>query len=93
MMDIITKILDQFIGGAERLGALGVSAVWAFFVVILIAYIAWDLKAKKEAAELAWQARIKESEADGMVANAIEKLADQIKELRYKLKCVGGEDA
>lgn len=91
-METISNIFKNLIDGAERLGALSVAAVWAFFTIILIAYVVWDLRTKKEASELAWQARIKDAETDGLIANAIEKLADQIKELRYKLKCVGGND-
>lgn len=91
-MDTIAKIFTNLIEGAEKLGTLSVTAVWAFFTIILIGYIIWDMKIKKEASELAWQARIKDAETDGMVANAIEKLADQIKELRHKLKCIGGDE-
>lgn len=91
-MDTIVNIFKNIVDGAERLAGLSVAAVWAFFTIILIAYVIWDQKTKKQASEMAWQARIKDAETDGMMANAIEKLADQIKELRIKLKCLGGDD-
>lgn len=86
------QIIDGIIGNAEKLGTLGAASIWAFFTLLLIAYITWDMKAKKSSSDQAWAARIKDAETDGMMAKAVEKLADQIKELRHKLKCVGGDD-
>lgn len=86
------EFIDKFIGNAEKLGALSATAVWAFFTLILLLYIVWDLRVKKQSSEQAWNARLKDSEADGMMARAIEKLADQIKELRHKLKCGDSDD-
>lgn len=85
-------LIDSLIVNAEKLGKLSGTAVWAFFTLLLIAYIIWEMKAKKSSSEQAWAARTKEAEADGMMANAVSKLADQIKEIRIKLKCIGGED-
>lgn len=77
--------LDKFISGADRLGALSASGVWAFFCLVFIIYIFWDLRQKKVSAEAAWKARLEEARADTLMAVAIEKLASEIQELRYKI--------
>lgn len=82
--------MGEFIAGiianAEKLGTLSAAGIWAFFTLMLIIYIAWDMKAKKQASEQAWEARIKDADSDNSIANAVEKMADQIKELRYKIE-------
>lgn len=77
--------INHIIGNAEKLGALSAAAVWAFFTLVLIAYIAWDMRIKKQSSDSAWEARLKEAESDSLMANAIEKLSEQIKELRMKM--------
>jgi len=88
-METVFSGLTQLIGGAEKLGALGAAAVWAFFTLILLGYIFWIQRAQKQAAESAWAARLEEAKADAMMASAVEKLADQIKEIRHTIKCGG----
>jgi hypothetical protein len=82
-METLFGALTQLIGGAEKLGTLGAAAVWAFFTLILIFYIVWTQRTQKQASESAWEARIEEAKADGLIASAISKMADEIKELRH----------
>lgn len=96
-MDHFFNALSQFISGAERLGALNPSAVWAFFSLTFLLYILYDARQKKISSDQAWQARLRESEADTLIASAIDKLADsiedleeQVKELRHKLERTSG---
>jgi len=83
------EIIKYFIGSAEELGALNAQSVWAFFTLVLIGYILYDMKIKKKSSEDAWAARIEEAKADVMIAGALEKLADDIKELRHDLSSGG----
>lgn len=100
-MDTFFDALARFISGAERLGNLSQTAVWAFFSLIFLVYILYDMRQKRISSEQAWSARLEEAEADRLIASAIEKLAnsieeleDQLKELRYKLdKPSGGNNA
>lgn len=89
----IAKVLSGLIGNAERLGALPVAAVWAFFTLVLLVYIVWNLRAQKQAQETTLQMRIKDAESDVMMAQAILQLRDEIKEFRHTIRCGGGGDA
>lgn len=88
----MSELIDGIIQNAEKLGQLSATAIWAFFTLLLVFYIYWDMRAKKTSSDQAWSARIDEAKADSAIANAMEKLADQVKELRHKLKCIGGDD-
>lgn len=79
---MVEGFLKGIVDNAEKLGTFSAAAVWAFFTLVLIAYIFFDMRAKKQAAALAWQARLKEAEADILMANAVSKLADEV---RYKI--------
>lgn len=89
MNNFISGIISGLIGNAQKLGELSVTSVWAFFTLILIGYIVYDMRIKKQAAESAWNARLEEAKADGLIAAALEKMANEIKELRYKIKPTG----
>lgn len=84
-METLFNGLTQLIGGAEKLGALGAAAVWAFFTLILLGYIAWSKRTADKASESAWAARIEEAKADSLIASAMSKMADEIKELRHSI--------
>jgi len=90
-MDTLVQLVDQLIGSTENLAKLGAIGAWVFFTLVLLIERAWTQRAQKQASESAWEARIEEAKADDAMANAVEKLADQIRELRYKIKC-GGTD-
>lgn len=81
----VAGVLEKFIGSAERLGVLSSSSVWAFFCLVLLAYIFVDSRYKRKASEQAWNARLEEANADHLMAQAVEKMAEQIRELRYSL--------
>lgn len=85
--------LTQLIAAADKIGQLSVEGVWALFTMVLIGYIFYNTKTQKESAQLILEARIKDAEADGMMAEAVEKLADQIKELRYRMDKNGATSA
>ncbi len=89
MVDWIFKVVSDVIGNAEKLAGLSVTGVWAFFTLVLIAYIVYDMKLKKQASDSAWDARLEEAKADGLIAAALEKMSNEIKELRYRIKCDG----
>lgn len=84
--------INQFIGSAEKLGTLSATAVFGLFDIIFIAYIGWDLKGRKQAEEIRLQMRLKDAESDILFAKALEKMADELKEFRYKIQCVGGKN-
>lgn len=92
-MDTIFNGLNHLIDGSARLAALGAGGVLVFFNFVLIIFIAWLLKNQKEGAEKSFSARIKESEDGVLMANAVAKLADELKEIRHNLKCIGGSNA
>lgn len=84
--------LEHLIGSTEGLAKLGAVGAWIFFTLILIIYVVWLQRQQAHGAQDASESRVKHAEATVLTAKAIEKLADQIQELRYKLKCVGGQD-
>ncbi len=85
MIEGLFKLIGALVENAEKLGTFSAAAVWAFFTLVLIGYIFFDMRDKKKAAESAWSARLEEAKADALMASAIEKLADQIREMRYSL--------
>lgn len=90
-MDTLAAGIGHLIGSTENLAKLGAIGAWVFFTLVLILYVVWTQRAQKQSSEQAWEARIEEAKADGMIASAIEKLRDEIRELRYKIKG-GGSD-
>lgn len=87
----IGNILTQFIDGSAKVAALGVSGVLAFFMLVQLGFIMWLLKSQKEGAKLSYDTRIEEAKDGMLMANAVDKLANEIKELRYSMKCTGGK--
>ena len=82
MLTILTKFIQQI----QVVESLSATAVWAFFCFIFIAYIFYDIKQKKISSEKAWEIRLKEAEADGLMISAIDRLADEIEELRRDIR-------
>lgn len=85
-MDVISQILEKLIWQADSLAKLGAIGAWVFISLYLIIERVWTQRTQKAAAEHAWEARVEEAKADVMMAGAVEKLADQIRELRYEIK-------
>lgn len=85
-MDIISNIIHQLTSEAENLAKLGAIGAWIFFTIILLLERAWTIKQQKASADHAWEARVEEAKADVMMAGAVEKLAEQIRDLRYEIK-------
>lgn len=83
--------LDKLIGGAERLGTLSAAGIWAFFTLVLIAYLFLDLRRQQKASQIAWNARLEEVKGEALVAAALERMADEIKELRHYVTDNGGK--
>lgn len=92
-METIFNAIGTLIGNAESLAKLGATGALAFFDIILMIYVVWLQRQQAHGAQEASDARVKHAEATVLNSKAIEKLADQIQELRYKLKCIGGQDA
>ncbi len=74
--------LEGLIKSADKLGNLSAGAIWAFIVV----YFIWDAKQKKESSDKAWAARTEEAKADQLMASAIEKMAEELNELRQEIR-------
>lgn len=91
-METLFNGLAQLIGSTESLAKLGTIAAWVFFDLVLIIYVVWLQRLQAQGARDASEARVKDAEATILSSQVIEKLADQIRELRYKIKC-GGPDA
>lgn len=92
-MDVIPQILEKLIWQADNLAKLGAIGAWVFISLYLILERVWTQRTQKAAAEHAWEARVEEAKADVMMAGAVEKLADQIRELRYEIKGRGSNGA
>lgn len=90
-METLDQVVKHLLGSTEALAKMGAIAGWVFFTLVLLIERFWTQRTQAKASESAWQARIKEAESISLLANANEKLADQIKEIRYKIKC-GGPD-
>lgn len=88
MTDLLVKILTEVIQGAERLGAFSSSSVWAFFCLVLIAFIFYDKRNQKQSYDNAVEARLAAAKADVLIASSVEKVAEEVKELRYKIEGV-----
>lgn len=95
-MDWLSKLIESVFNGvaklivsAQNLGELGVSGVWAFFSLILIAYIFIKLRQERKMSEIAWDVRIKEVEADTLMSSAVEngfdKMTNELREMRHAL--------
>lgn len=84
--------LSQIIINTDNLAKLGAIGICIFFIFILIAFIIWLLKLQATASKQAWEARVAEAEADKLMGGALEKLRDELRELRYTIKC-GGPNA
>lgn len=83
------KLIADLIGNAEKIGSLSTSAVLALVCLGETTYLIWDAKAKKAAQELGLQLHIKDAESDIMFATALEKIRDEMREWRIKIKCIG----
>lgn len=92
MTDIFIQILDGFINQANRLGLLPAASIWAFFTLILLTYIVWTLKNQRQGEKTNFEMRMKDAETDNAMAHAVEKMAEQIRELRFIIKCIGGKE-
>lgn len=90
-MNALSTAINQLLGSTESLAKMGAIGAWVFFTLVLLVERMWVQKTQKQASEQAWQARIEEAKADAMMANAVERLSEQIRELRYKIRC-GGQD-
>lgn len=85
--------LEKAIDGAKQLGALDSCSIWALSTLVLLAYIIWDIKLKRGASERAWNARLAEAKADELLANALDKIHDELKELRQNIRYTGDVNA
>ena len=74
--------LEGVIKSAEKLGGLSSATIWAFISI----YFVWDAKQKKESADKAWTARSEEAKADLMMVAAVDKMSEEIKELRQEVR-------
>ncbi len=88
----MNTIIDTLIKNAEKLGTLSATAIWAFFTLILLGYIAWNLKNQRDGEKRNFEMRIKDAETDGAVAAAVDKIANEFRDLRRCIKCTGGKN-
>lgn len=91
-METLELVIKHLLSSTEALAKMGAIAAWVFFTLVLLIDRFLTERAQKKAAERMVEVRLKDLETDAMMATAVEKLSDQIKELRYKIKC-GGADA
>lgn len=91
-MELVFKTVSDLIGSAEKLGTLSAAAIWALFTLMLITYIVWDLRTKRQMSELSLQVRIKDAESDIRIADAFDKVVEEFKEFRHVIKCSGGKN-
>jgi len=91
-METLFSSLEKLLKGAENAAALSATGVWALFCFLFIMYIFYDLRQKKNSSERTTDMRLEEARADALMASAIEKLANEIKELRYRMDAlqIGG---
>jgi hypothetical protein len=83
-MSAFAEFLDpkKIIDGANMLGALQASAIWALVASGLSFYI-WQERKHHNEYDAEWRKiREKEAEADGRMADAVAKLADSLREIR-----------
>lgn len=82
---------------AKGFGALDASSVWALFALVFLLYILRESSRKNSQSEKDASVRIEEAKAVTLMSSAIEnmtdKICDQMKELRIKIKCMGDKDA
>jgi len=78
----IEKWVKQLSEGANLLGALQASAVWALFSGF-VCYLYWTEKKHHEEYDKEWmEVRIQQANALEGLANAMSKIADNYKELK-----------
>jgi len=81
--------LGQTIDGAARLGNLNVASVWAFFNLVLIAYLFLKQKEEKRNNDMVQELRVRQVEADTLMSQAVEsgfdKMSNELREMRHSL--------
>lgn len=91
MMEALSEVIKHLLSSTEILAKMGAIAAWVFFTLVLLIDRVLTERAQKKASEKAFELRLKDLETDVMMANAVEKLSEQVKEIRFKIKC-GGQD-
>jgi len=79
-MDTVFEGLGHIIGNAETLAKLGAIGAWVFFTLVLLIHAVWLQRLQSKGAEDSYNARIEEAKSSIMMANALTKLADEIRE-------------
>lgn len=76
---------DKLINGAKQLGELTTTEIWALLSLVLTLALVYMIRQNSQAGQRANDMRLEDVQADMKVAAAIEKLADEIQELRHDL--------
>ena len=89
-MEKLFQALNELIKSANNLGALSTAAILAFFCLVFLGYIIYTIRQQRIGSDVAWQARLKESEADAAMAKAIEQgfgsVVTEMREVRYEVR-------
>lgn len=80
---------DKYIDIAKKLGSLDQSTIWALISIVLFLALVYMIKQHSKAGEKAANVRVQEATAMIQMTSAIEKLANELQELRHSIKCKG----
>ena len=74
--------LGRVIHDAKQIGELGPASTWAFVSIMMVAYL-WKLTNQQKKADDKWQdIRTQQAIAEDKLADALQKMADEVGKLR-----------
>ena len=89
-MSKLFELIDKIISSADKLGTLSTAAILAFFCLVFLLYILYNIHQQRVGSTTAWEARFKEAEADAAMAQALEqgfdKISTELREVRYEVR-------
>lgn len=82
---MMEELFRSFVKSAQVLGELPPASIWAFVAIVEAVYIFNDKRNQTRLSDKAWNARIKEAQADTLMATALEKVCAEVREIRNKV--------
>lgn len=86
MVEQILFIIKELVHGAQQLGQLDPCSIWALIAICLAASLIIIIRQNNISRRSAMAIRLEEAKADFGFTGAIEKLADEIQDLRRTIE-------
>ena len=83
-MGHFSEVLDAFIKGAQRLSELNPGAIWALLALVEFVLLFLIVRRLFKDQKVALEVRLADAEASREMADAVEKLADEVRRIAEK---------